>query len=248
MEHVGYNPAQIHGSIHCKKYNHVLNTERTAITKITDPFDTFHTYTLEWSSQRVQVAVDGFKYFEYRREDYTYESWPFDNSFNIILNTAVGGDWGGAMGIDDTIFPQIYTIDYVRQYAISDLKVKNVSLICKANGKYVSADNYGNSPLVADRDTVREWETFERIDNDDGTVSLRAMANNKYVSATDAGNGPLIAKEAVDNNWELFTLQANSDLTYTFKSKSNGKFVSASGGSLIANKDTIGQWESFYFV
>lgn len=46
----------------------------------------------------------------------TYEAWPFDQPYFIILNLAVGGFWGGKEGIDDTIFPQKYEIDYVRVY------------------------------------------------------------------------------------------------------------------------------------
>jgi len=40
----------------------------------------------------------------------------FDQPYFIILNLAVGGFWGGKEGIDDTIFPQKYEIDYVRVY------------------------------------------------------------------------------------------------------------------------------------
>lgn len=46
----------------------------------------------------------------------TYESWPFDQPYFIILNLAVGGFWGGKEGIDDSIFPQKFEIDYVRVY------------------------------------------------------------------------------------------------------------------------------------
>ena len=42
--------------------------------------------------------------------------WPFDKAFYVKLNIAVGGSWGGQKGIDDTIFPQQFLIDYVRVY------------------------------------------------------------------------------------------------------------------------------------
>ena len=35
-------------------------------------------------------------------------TWPFDMPENIIINTAVGGDWGGALGVDNSIFPLKY--------------------------------------------------------------------------------------------------------------------------------------------
>jgi hypothetical protein len=36
--------------------------------------------------------------------------------FHLLLNIAIGGDWGGAQGVDDEIFPQRMEIDYVRVY------------------------------------------------------------------------------------------------------------------------------------
>lgn len=42
--------------------------------------------------------------------------WPFDAPHFLILNAAIGGAWGGLQGVDDSIFPQGYYIDYVRVY------------------------------------------------------------------------------------------------------------------------------------
>ena len=36
----------------------------------------------------------------------------------LILNVAVGGNWGGAQGIDNSIFPQSMEVDYVRVYEL----------------------------------------------------------------------------------------------------------------------------------
>ena len=53
--------------------------------------------------------------FQYDREpNADYNSWPFDNYFHIVINTAVGGWWGGKFGVDDSVFPQKYIVDYVR--------------------------------------------------------------------------------------------------------------------------------------
>jgi len=42
----------------------------------------------------------------------TNEGWPFDKPYFLILNVAVGGNWGGE--IDETIFPNEMIVDYVR--------------------------------------------------------------------------------------------------------------------------------------
>ena len=41
--------------------------------------------------------------------------WPFDQPFYVLLNLAVGGNFGGP-DVDDSIFPQEFIIDYVRVY------------------------------------------------------------------------------------------------------------------------------------
>jgi hypothetical protein len=35
-----------------------------------------------------------------------------------LINLAIGGNWGGAQGIDDSIFPQKFEVDYVRFYEL----------------------------------------------------------------------------------------------------------------------------------
>ena len=46
--------------------------------------------------------------------------WPFDQPFHLVLNVAVGGDWGGAKGVDEAAFKvvgQIMEVDWVRVYS-----------------------------------------------------------------------------------------------------------------------------------
>jgi beta-glucanase (GH16 family) len=42
--------------------------------------------------------------------------WPFDQTFFIILNLAVGGGWPGDPD-NTTMFPQVMKVDYVRVYS-----------------------------------------------------------------------------------------------------------------------------------
>lgn len=116
MEHVGYDPARVHASIHSKKYNHVIGTQKTDNVIIDDFAENFHTYQVEWNEEIVKVGVDGIWYFTFQNEHSSYDAWPFDNPFHLILNIAVGGNWGGQKGIDNSIFPIKMEIDYVRVY------------------------------------------------------------------------------------------------------------------------------------
>lgn len=119
MEHVGFDPTVVHGTIHTKAFNHSIHTEkgnsRTVPTAMTD----FHTYALEWYPDRVKWFIDDVVYYEIvKQTSWSWSQWPFDHKFHLLLNVAIGGNWGGRKGIDDSIFPQKMVVDYVRVYPL----------------------------------------------------------------------------------------------------------------------------------
>jgi len=116
MEHVGFNQGYVHGTIHCKKYYHVIGTQKSDTIFVPDCSTAFHVYSLEWDKEIIKVAVDGNVFFSFQNEHKGYEYWPFDNKMYLILNIAVGGNWGGQKGVDDKAFPMRMEIDYVRVY------------------------------------------------------------------------------------------------------------------------------------
>ena len=116
MEFVGFDPGIIHANIHTRKYNHVKKTGKGSQITIPDCGEAFHVYALEWDSQALSFFVDDKKYFTYSNEGSGVDAWPYDAGQFLILNLAIGGDWGGAKGIDESAFPQKYYIDYVRVY------------------------------------------------------------------------------------------------------------------------------------
>jgi len=69
----------------------------------------------------------------------------------------------------------------------------NIALLAAVNGKYVTAENGGASPLIANRTGVGSWETFTEFDAGNGNIALRAMNNGKYVTADNGGTNALIA-------------------------------------------------------
>jgi beta-glucanase (GH16 family) len=130
MEHVGYDMNVIHGSTHSLKYYFKENTQKTNTIKIDNVDSEFHVYSMEWSPNRVVMLVDEKPYFEasfdeIKDKEDAWKAWPFDKSFNLLLNIAVGGDWGGAKGVDDSIWPQTMEVDYVRVYDMEASKEKN---------------------------------------------------------------------------------------------------------------------------
>jgi len=116
MEHVGYDQDNVHFSTHTEAYYFKINTQKTITKKIEGASTAFHLYRVDWTPYAVRGYYDDIKVFEFANEGTGYKAWPFDKKFHLLLNIAVGGDWGGAQGIDDSIWPQKMEVDYVRYY------------------------------------------------------------------------------------------------------------------------------------
>lgn len=116
MENVGYDPTAIIGTAHTESYNHSIGTQKSGQIECLDCSEEFHIYSLEWEESEYRIYFDDTLYFTFKNEGKTYKEWPFNKRFHLLINLAIGGNWGGQQGIDDSLFPHVYEIDYVRVY------------------------------------------------------------------------------------------------------------------------------------
>lgn len=120
MENIGFQPNEVFQAVHAgpnwwdkeekQKYSHG--------TFYKNKFDTskYNTYAIEWTDKKIDFFVNDDKHFTHNRiagEDF---KWPFAKDHYILMNIAVGGDWGGQQGVDDSAFPHSMQVDYVRVY------------------------------------------------------------------------------------------------------------------------------------
>lgn len=120
MEYVSYSPNETHFSIHSTANNHVNGTQ---VTSGPLPLETieeeFHTYGFLWTDKYLKFYIDNSEDIKlnFRRPSISnFENWPFSKPFYFLMNIAVGGNWGGLEGVDDSIFPAVMEVDYVRVY------------------------------------------------------------------------------------------------------------------------------------
>ncbi len=117
------------------------------------------------------------------------------------------------------------------------------------SNKVVCAENYGNDPLIASRDSYGgAWETLTVVNNSDGTISLKSGANDQYVCAVIDESNQLLARSASIGTWEKFNLVKASDTEYALQAVANNKFVCVdedNGNVLYADRDSVSGWESF---
>jgi len=116
MEYVGYQPNTVHATVHTPA-GYGSNGSGSSKTLQTAE-EEFHVYGLFWTEKEMVFYTDSIDNVTYRYvpSNKTDDNWPFNKPQFFILNVAVGGNWGGAQGIDNSIFPQSMQIDYVRVY------------------------------------------------------------------------------------------------------------------------------------
>lgn len=116
IEHVGHNPGVLHFSLHSKDRHFKAGNQRTFVSKVGNPSTQKHTYTMIKEKGYLAFEVDGVEICSFKREIGESEtSWPFDQKFYLIMNTAIGGSWGGP--IDDSALPSKFQIFKVSYYA-----------------------------------------------------------------------------------------------------------------------------------
>jgi beta-glucanase (GH16 family) len=120
MEYVVQDLDIIHGTVHTAKFNHLEGTQQGFSKQLSNVSETFNTYTIEWLPDQIRYYINGEYSYRFMPSLYlncpTSQQWPFDIPFHLILNIAVGGNWGGARGVAEEGWPTTMEIDSIRVY------------------------------------------------------------------------------------------------------------------------------------
>ena len=122
MEFVGHTPNKVWATFHwwdASKPDSIIHLSKGSNIDCPDLKDNFHVYGVERTASKLSFFIDNQYYFSFDTCS-TVQKDLFKHPFYILLNAAVGGDWGGK--IDDSIFPLKYYIDWVRVFEIPENK------------------------------------------------------------------------------------------------------------------------------
>ena len=117
LEHVGFEEGHIVSSVHnIAHHGDLSRSDQTKYVIAKNVVNSFNDYVLEWDEKEIKTFINDKLIFSYPKNDQPWERWPFDEKFHFILNIAIGGNWGGMKGIDDTAFPTKMEIEHFRVY------------------------------------------------------------------------------------------------------------------------------------
>jgi len=114
MEFVGRVPNEIFGTIHGPGYSGGASFGGTHDFGV-PVSDSFHTFAIEWQPDRIEWFVDGILYHTATPAHVAPNQWVFNHPFYLIMNLAVGGNFGGPVD-PNVAFPKSMLVDYVRVY------------------------------------------------------------------------------------------------------------------------------------
>ncbi len=115
LEALGQQPSIAHGFINGPFGTSHYTVDR-AISSRRSLASAFHTFAISWSRNSITWLLDGVRYGTVTPKDLPPGAkWVYNRSFHLILNLAVGGDWGGPPSAA-TRFPASLLVDWVRVY------------------------------------------------------------------------------------------------------------------------------------
>ncbi len=118
VEFVGRLPNEIFGTIHGPGYSG--GNAYGDIFDFGEPvYNDYHTFVVEWEPDLIRWYVDGNLYHSATPTDVAPNEWVFNDPVFLLLNVAIGGNFGGAVDPDIPL-PASMAVDYIRIYQAGD--------------------------------------------------------------------------------------------------------------------------------
>lgn len=142
MEYIGVEPQNLYFTAHFEGTGNSGHASYGSGPKtyFQNPWEDFIKYILIWTPEKIEWYANDIRFYTFFKTGDDYRTWPFDKEFYLILNLAYGGSWGGYDGVDDSLLPHRFLIDYVRVYQLQESEGPFSLSIEPAQGGRVEVD------------------------------------------------------------------------------------------------------------
>ena len=189
MEVLGSDVKTAYGTVH---YGEPHAEQQGVVTLDSGSFaDSFHEYSVEWEPGEMRWYIDGNLYLtvndwftgETGQDEKPYPA-PFDQTFYVQLNLAVGGTWPGNPDETTNFDNAEFLIDYVRVYQKDEYDTN----VKKPEKVFLEADETGNFirncdfSVAENLDDDEDWK-FLLFEGGEGSAEIK---DNTMIIYTDA--------------------------------------------------------------
>ncbi|OPJ56109.1 family 16 glycosylhydrolase [Clostridium oryzae] len=240
MEARGRLLEQIQGAIHYGNIN-TNNTQSFKVYNFPSGRDItdYHTYSIEWNSNRIDWYVDGRKYYSENKwytksEDKAIDSSypaPFNRPFYLLLNLAVGGNFDNGAAPDNAKLPAKMQVDYVRVYQKLNLNSEKVNNSNETEKKSSASSQKGTSIL-------------KNGFFDEGKNGWKAYNTEVSELKSDGKNGCKLKAKPSNQSWNSMFIRNSLDLKPDVNYELSFRAKSSQDGQLFAISLEDSQYKS----
>ncbi len=245
MEYIGVEPQSLWYNAHFYGTNNSGHSSSGsgAVKAISDPFNQFVKFTLLWTPEKLEWFANDVKYHEYKKTADDYRIWPFNKEFYLILNLAYGGSWGGYKGVDDSLLPHKFLIDYVRVYQLRETESPFTLTVDPAKGGAVEIspklDSYPDGTevtIMAIPDSGYRFKAWQHQSAANPYTFI--IRKNTTVSAFFLSNSELLSNGTFDHNLQPWQFYVNSEHNTSYSATvEDGRLV------LTITKSPLTDWK-----
>ena len=225
LEHWGRNQGFAQSAMHTTSSHGA--TQNHGGRYIYDISSEFHTYSMDWDSNRIIFSIDDIEHYRYAPASKNANNWPYDTEFFLLLNIAIEPN------IDSGFSESAMEIDYIRVHDLndqlifsdefdSDSLVETIDESEDENVDEISWDLDGNGVADALTDGLILLRSTFDVTGDallDGAVSSEILISNEQI-IENTSNVYQIAD--IDGNGEVDALTDSLILLrYLFGNRNN---------------------------
>jgi beta-glucanase (GH16 family) len=194
MEVLGDSTAKSYGTVHFGEPH--MQRQGTYELSSGSFSGEFHVFACEWDPGEMRFYIDGKPYYKTsdwftKRNGYgevTYPA-PFDQSFFMILNLAVGGNWPGNPD-ESTKFADNarLVVDYVKVYQKKSYDANVVKPVVATGGRKVDAKgNYVLNPDFSAAESLKDGKGWDFLIAGKGDASAKISGGALNISTVNSG-------------------------------------------------------------
>ncbi len=190
LEHVNTENVS-HAAIHWLDHN---NSQADYSGTVSNNVTSWHTYSLEWDQSYLRWFIDGSEFFVAEITDGTNGTDEFHNSFFIILNLAVGGNWPG-FTVDASALPATMYVDYIRVYSADGQGTNNGGATSSCSGSETDYNwSISGSSIDFASKVGSTWADAHYTIDGGGQLNVRmnSIGNNSFNFPISVPEGSLV--------------------------------------------------------
>jgi beta-glucanase (GH16 family) len=212
MENLGDNTRLLYSTLHYSTTNQM--SQGTYTTPANQSLsDSFHVYTMIWDVDSFSFYLDSVNNYwncgKWSPDNVAFPK-PFDQSFFMMFDLAIGGSWGGPPD-NSTIFPQKMLVDWIRVYKRQDAAEKkeitdrrgSTSSTVRPSGKWIALNLKTRALIDFSLYDMAGRETVSLADGIHAEGHIRfsipaSLARGLYIWKLETGGTTISGKIAVN--------------------------------------------------